>query len=145
MCGPVLTREPVDCESALKRSFLAGQKALDRGALAGVVDREPGAAVGERERAGGLQDGRLGGAGGQLSADQAEQGGAGHVGADRLRRRPGDPRQGGEGLEARDLVLDRAEDLLLPAGAGEVGFLGIALVVAGAGERERLLAVDLLL
>ena len=44
----------------------------------------------------------------------------------------------------RDLVLDRAEDLLLAARAGEVVLVRVAVVLAGAGERERLLAVDLL-
>ena len=68
----------------------------------------------------GLSTRRLRGAGRELRADQAEQARAGHVGADRLRRRPRDPGQADEGLDGGDLVLDRADDLLLAPGAGEV-------------------------
>ena len=105
----------------------------------------PTCSSGQRDRSRGLEHGRLGRARGQLRAHEAEQRRAGHVAADRLRRRPRDPRQADERLDGGDLVLDRAEDLLLAARAGQVRFLGVAIVVAGAGERERLLAVDLLL
>ena len=49
-------------------------------------------------------------------------------------------------VSSRDhLGLDRAQDLLLAPRAGEVVLVGRALVLAGARERERLLAVDLVL
>ena len=76
------------------------QEALDGARLVASSTVRPGAAVGQRDRAGRLEHGRLGGAGGQLGADEAEQGRAGHVGADRLRGGPGDPGQPDEGLHA---------------------------------------------
>ena len=121
------------------------QEAGDRALLGRVVDRQALAAVRQHDAAGRAQHGRLRRAGGQFGADEPEQRRAGHVRADRLRRRPRHPRQPDERLERRHLVLDRAQDLLLAAGAREVVLLRVALVLARAGERERLLAVDLLL
>ena len=97
--------------------FSLTQEASTARCLVASSTVRPGAAVGQRHRARGLEHLRLRRAGGQLRADQAEQRRAGHVRADRLRRRPGDPRQADEGLQRRDLVLDRADDLLLAARA----------------------------
>ena len=78
-------------------------------------------------------------------AEQAEQRRAGHVGADRLRRLPGDRGQADERLRADQPALDRGEDLLLAPRAREVVLGRVALVLAGPREGERLLAVEVVL
>ena len=67
---------------------------------------------------------------------------AAHVGAEGLRRVPGDPRQADEpgGRQRRDFIAPMM--LLLAAGAGQVVLAGVAVVLARARERERLVAVD---
>ena len=141
---PRVRRRPLAPRAGRRRSALA-QEALDGARLVASSTVRPAPPSGSVTAPVGLSTVGFGGAGGELGADEAEQGRAGHVGADRLRRGPGDPGQADEGLDRGDLVLDRAEDLLLAARAGEVVLLRVALVLAGAGERERLLAVDLLL
>src|SRR3954453_18082282 len=76
-------------------------------------------------------------------AEEAEQGGAAHVRADRLRRLPGDQRQAQERERVEQPASDRGEDLLLPARAREGVLARIALVLARARGGQRLLAVEM--
>src|SRR4051794_7221153 len=75
-------------------------------------------------------------------AEEAEQGGAAHVRADRLRRLPGDERQAEERERVEQPALDGGEDLLLAASAREVVLARVALVLARAREGEGLLAAE---
>src|SRR5437763_360368 len=73
---------------------------------------------------------------------RAAQAEAVHVRADRLRRVPRDPGEAKEARRRGQPALHRIEQRLLAALAREVGLAGMAVVVARAGEGERLLAVD---
>ena len=81
-------------------------------------------------------------AGERQRPEEAEQGRAAHVRAQRLRRRPGDEREAHERERRQQAALHRADDLLLAARSREVVLALVAGVLAGARERERLLAVD---
>ena len=59
--------------------------------------------------------------------------------------RHADPRPARERERAEEPALDRLEELLLAAGAGEVRLLGRAAVLADPHDVERLLAVEVVL
>src|SRR3954465_13812357 len=112
------------------------QEALDLAPLDGVRHHQAVALRIALEHAGGRRAAR------RDRAEEPEQRGAAHVGADRLRRLPGDERKAEERERVQQPPLDRGEDLLLAAGAREVVLVRVALVLARAREGERLLAVE---
>ena len=75
-------------------------------------------------------------------AEEAEQRRPAHVRAQRLGRAPGDQRQPDERHRRQQPALHRADDLLLAPRARQVVLVAVARVLARAGERQRLLAVD---
>ena len=76
--------------------------------------------------------------------EQPEQCRAAHVGDDRRRRVPGDPRQAQEARGREQPALHVVEQRLLVLLALDVGLVGRAEVLARARERERLLAVEVM-